>query len=298
MTDRLQDAVGDAMSAVATFVPKLIAFLLILIIGLLIAKAIGKAVDKVLERVGFDRAVERGGVRRALERSSYDASGIVGKLVYYALVLFVLQMAFGVFGPNPISDLLSGVIAFLPRAIVAIIIIVVAAAIAAAVRDIIGNALSGLSYGRTLANIASFFIIGLGVIAALNQVGIATTVTTPVLIAVLATVVGILVVGVGGGLVRPMQSRWERYLDTMETEGDRIRAQARRSPSHSDQTRPVGSGSTAYSGDATSQSALEDPTVSPQGGTRGYETGSTSETGSTTPGYGRDTGSGTEYGRH
>ena len=34
-----------------------------------------------------------------------------------------------------------------------------------------------------LANIASAFILFLGVIAALNQVGVATTVTTPVLIA-------------------------------------------------------------------------------------------------------------------
>ena len=65
MTDRLQNALGDGLSAVATFVPKLVAFLLILIIGLFVAKAIGKAIDKVLERVGFDRAVESGGKRRA-----------------------------------------------------------------------------------------------------------------------------------------------------------------------------------------------------------------------------------------
>lgn len=291
MTDRLQDALGDAMSAVATFVPKLLAFLLILIIGLFIAKAIGKVVDTVLERVGFDRAVERGGVRRALERSSYDASGIVGKLVYYALVLFVLQMAFGVFGPNPISDLLSSVIAFLPRAIVAIIIIVVAAAIAAAVRDLIGNALSGLSYGRTLANIASFFILGLGVIAALNQVGIATTVTTPILIAVLATIAGILVVGVGGGLVRPMQSRWERYLDTVETEGDRIRAQSRRSSSDRGDaysTEPV----PARAGQPASQAPGEGPTAPTQSRTRGYERQSTID-----PESGPEWGTGTEPGR-
>ena len=42
-------------------------------------------------------------------------------------------------------------------------------------------------------------IVGLGVIAALNQIGVATTVTTPVLIAVLATGGGVIVVGVGGG---------------------------------------------------------------------------------------------------
>ena len=90
---------------------------------------------------------------------------------------------------------------------------------------------------RSSRNIASVFILGLGIIAALNQVGIATTVTTPVLIAVLATVAGILIVGVGGGLVRPMQSRWEQYLETMSQETGRIKAQVQRAPSVADQAK-------------------------------------------------------------
>ena len=68
-----------------------------------------------------------------------DASDIVAKLIYYALALFVLQLAFGVFGPNPISDLLTQIITFLPSLVVAIIILVVAAAIAAAVKGLIEN---------------------------------------------------------------------------------------------------------------------------------------------------------------
>ena len=87
------------LSTVATFVPKLVMFLLILIIGLLIAKAIAKAVDKVLERVGFDGAVERGGVRKALEKSRFDASDIVAKIVYYALVLSCSSLRSGCSAP-------------------------------------------------------------------------------------------------------------------------------------------------------------------------------------------------------
>lgn len=252
----MTQALNDALRSVALFVPKLVAFLAILIIGYFIAKLIGRAVDKLLERVGFDRAVERGGVRKALSQSKYDASNIVGKLVYYALLLFVLQMAFGVFGPNPVSELLTGVIAFLPKAIVAVVIIVLTAAIAAAVRELISNTLGGLSYGKALANIAAFFIIGLGVIAALNQVGIATTVTLPVLIAVLGTISGILIVGVGGGLIRPMQSRWERYLNAAASEADTIRHQVRQAPSVAEQARS-----------AKARYDSEDPTASPQGGT-------------------------------
>lgn len=212
-------AVTDMWRAVLLFIPRAVAFIVILVIGWLIARAVLKAVDAALERVNFDRAVERGGIKRALARTKYDASDILARLAYYAVLLFTLQFAFGVWGPNAISDLINGVVAWIPRAFVAIVIVVVAAAIASAVRDLVSGALGGLTYGRILADVVAVFILALGVIAALNQVGIATTVTTPVLIAVLATVAGILIVGVGGGLVKPMQSRWEGWLHRIAEEG-------------------------------------------------------------------------------
>lgn len=254
----MEDALKDMWRSVANFAPKLLVFILILVIGVIVAKLIAKAVDKILEKVGFDRAVERGGIRRALQNSNYDASTIVSKLVYYALLLFVLQLAFGVFGPNAVSALLTGVIAFLPKLIVALIIVVVAAAIAAAVRDLVANSLSGLSYGRMLANIASIFILGLGIIAALNQVGIALTVTLPVLIAILGTIGGILVVGVGGGLIKPMQHRWEDYLTRAEEEGRNMREHlSRRSQSTSAPTQQI----PAYSAAPTGSHAAPAPTM-------------------------------------
>ncbi len=227
----MKESLTAGLTAVITFVPKLLAFLVILIVGLLIVKAISKALAKVLQRVGFDRAVERGGIKKALEKSQFDASTILAKIVYYALALFVLQLAFGVFGPNPISDLLTKIIAFLPALAVAIIIVVVAAAIAAAVKTLIQGTLGGLSYGKTLANIASLFILFLGVVAALNQIGVATTVTTPILTTILATIGGILIVGAGGGLIKPMTQRWESYLSKAEQEAPNIKAQAASAPS-------------------------------------------------------------------
>jgi hypothetical protein len=220
-------ALRDGLSLVFTFVPKLLLFLIILLVGYLIAKALRKAVNAILERVGFDKAVERGGVGQALAQSKYDASDLLATLVYYAVILITLQLAFGAFGPNPISDLLSRIVAFLPSLAVAIIIVVIAAAIAAAVKDLITGAMGGLSYGKVLANIASIFIIGLGIIAALSQIGVAVAVTLPVLITVLATVAGILIVGVGGGLITPMRQRWETILNKAEQEAPRAAAEAR-----------------------------------------------------------------------
>ena len=230
MLQTVLTALRDGLSLVFTFVPKLLLFLIIFLVGYLIAKGLRKAVNAILERVGFDKAVERGGVGRALASSKYDASDLIALVVYYAVILITLQLAFGAFGPNPISDLLSRIVAFLPSLAVAIIIVVIAAAIAAAVKDLITGAmgaLGGLSYGRMLATVVSVFIIGLGVIAALSQIGVAVAVTLPVLITVLATVAGILVVGVGGGLITPMRQRWETVLSRAEQEAPRAAAEAR-----------------------------------------------------------------------
>jgi hypothetical protein len=75
-----------------------------------------------------------------------------------------------------------------------------------------------------LGTIVSVFIWGLGIIAALNQIGVATAVTTPVLITVLATLGGVIVVGMGGGLIRPMQQRWETWIGRAEDQIPAARA--------------------------------------------------------------------------
>ena len=224
-------ALENGLAAIIAFLPLALLFLVILIVGLIVAKVLSKALGKLLEKVGFDRVVERGGIKKALANSKLDPSDIIAKILYYTLVLFVLQFAFGVFGPNPVSDLLEGIIGFLPKIIVAIIIIVIAAAIAAGAKALIQNTLGGLSYGKVIANIVSIFILFLGVTAALNQIEVATTVTTPILIAVLAIIAGVIVVGAGGGLIKPMQARWESYLSKAEEEAPKIQQQAKNAPS-------------------------------------------------------------------
>jgi hypothetical protein len=217
------ESLQDMLSQIISLLPRIILFLAILIIGWLVAKAVAKIVDSLLTRVGFDRAVQRGGVGRALEPTAYDASTILAKIVFYALMLFVLQLAFGLFGPNPISELLFGVIAFLPRIFVAIVIVVIAAAIASVVRDLVRASLGGLSYGGTLANIAATAILVIGVFAALDQLRIAPAIVTGLFYAMLAVLVGSAIVAIGGGGIVPMRRQWEKALDRVEEEAPRLR---------------------------------------------------------------------------
>ena len=222
----LEGPVSDGFRTVTTFVPKLIGFLLILFIGYFIAKFVSKLVDKLLERAGFDNAVEKGGIKRALSKSQYDASDIVAKLVFFAIFIPVLSAAIGTLGIQSLQEPLAAFIALIPKIIVAIILVVIGAVVAGAAKKLIDNALGGLSYGAILANVVSILLLLIFVKAALDQVGIATTVTGPILYAILGTVAGVLIVGAGGGLIKPMQGRWETILNKAQDETAMAKVQA------------------------------------------------------------------------
>jgi hypothetical protein len=254
-------------------IPKIIVFLVIIVIGWIVARILARLVDMGLRKVRFDHFVERGMIGQALARSNTDATMLIARIIYYAILLVTLQMAFGVWGPNPISTMLNAVVAWIPKLIVAIIIVVIASAIARVVRDLIISAIGGLSYGRFLASVASVLIIALGVIAALDQVGIAAMVIQPILYTVLLTAGAILAIGIGGGLIKPMQSRWERMLTVAERETNtqvaayqQGRTDAMRTPQQSREPQTV-SGQTTRAQGATGTQGPQSPqgTQGPQG---------------------------------
>ncbi len=222
----LQQGVEDAWNSIAVFVPKLVGFLLILLIGYFIAKLLARLVDTVLERIGFDNWVERGSLRMTFENSRFDPSDLVGLVVFWAAFLVVLQLAFGVFGPNPVSDLLTGIIAYLPNVFVAVIILVIASALAKVVTDVLSAMLGGVTGGRWISRGAGLAILVVGIFAALNQLKIAPEIVNGLFYAILVAIVGSVIVAVGGGGIRTMQRYWERASGRLEVTGAEIKRSA------------------------------------------------------------------------
>lgn len=214
--------IEQAWVATIAFIPNLLLALVIGIVGYFVARFLGAAIHKILHRAGFDRLVERGGVKQAMAKSGYDVSDVLGKITFWVVFLFVLQMAFSVFGPNPISDLITRMIAFLPNVFVAGLIVVITAAIAAGVKDIIQASLGGLSYGRPLAIAASIAIVTVGVFAALNQLMVAPAIVNGLFYAMLAIIAGSAIVAIGGGGIGPMREVWQRAIDNVSAQTPRI----------------------------------------------------------------------------
>ena len=172
---------------------------------------------------------------------------ILAKVVYWALVLASLQIAFNLFGPNPVSDLLRGAIAYLPNVFVAVVIVVIVALLARAVRDLLASLLGAMEGGQVIANAAAIAILAFGVFAALDQLQIAPRIVTGLWYALLAAVVGSVIVAVGGGGIRTMQRYWERAAGHAETRGPELRDQVRASastPTYPEPTEEFGDGRT------------------------------------------------------
>ena len=104
---------------------------------------------------------------------------------------------------------------------VAIVIVVLSASIAAAVKELVKATIGGLSYGKALADVAGGAIVLVGAFAALNQLGIAPEIVNGLFYAILATLVGVSVVAIGGGGIVPMRARWEAALGAIEKEAPR-----------------------------------------------------------------------------
>ena len=220
----IQSGLQSAWQHVATIVPKLLGFFLILLIGWFIAKALSKLTNSLLERVGFDDWVERGSLKQAFARNNTDASDLVAVLVFWTVFLITLQLAFGIWGPNPISDLLHGLIAYIPRIVVAVVILVIAAAVARVLTDVLRPMLGAVEGGDWIARAAGIAVLVIGVFAALDELQIAPAIVVGLFYALLAVIVGSLIVAFGGGGIPVAREYLQRWRVRGEAKAAEIRS--------------------------------------------------------------------------
>src|SRR5216683_2509110 len=144
------NALSNALNLVLTFIPRLIGFLVILLIGWLIATLVSKALTLLLRKVGFDRMSERIGITRFEERMGMkmDSAGILGKIVYWFILLIFLVPAADALGLPAVSNVLNQLVAYIPNVFVAILVLFLGALVATVVADIVRGATASAKIGN------------------------------------------------------------------------------------------------------------------------------------------------------
>ncbi len=210
----------NTFELVTNFVPLLGLFLLILVVGLFVARWIRRIMHRVLTSIRFDDYIDRSGIGGPLERAGYPDSGrFVAQIVYYLIVLMVLQMAFSVFGDNPITDALEGLVDWLPQLIVAIALIIIGGMVANVVGDLVGGATSGQDYGPFLSRAAVAGVWIFFGLAALDQIAIGEDVVDALTQVLLYGIGAAVVIKFGvGGIWAARDRFWPNVYDSLSGE--------------------------------------------------------------------------------
>ena len=185
-------------------IPKVLGFILILLIGWLIASAVATIVATFLRAARFNELAARsgfGGFVRSMgvER---DSSGVLADVAKWFVRLITLVVAFDALGLPAVSQVLQSLLLWLPNLVVALVVLVVAGLAANALHGLVRGATAQAGFGNAdlLANIARLAVWAFGVVVAVNQIGIATTLVNTLFMATvgaLALALG-LAFGLGG----------------------------------------------------------------------------------------------------
>jgi small-conductance mechanosensitive channel len=198
ITESLQRGLDDLIG----FLPRLIGFLLIVLVGYLVAKVLAKVVALALEKLGTDRALTSGTSGEYVEKVAPDLSPsqLIGKVVFWFVMLGFLSIAISALGIAALNDFLADVFSYLPNVVAAILIGVIAIAIAGLVARLVTRALGETPIGKLLATALPALVLAVAVFMILNQLRIATEIVTITYAAVMgALALGLaLAFGLGG----------------------------------------------------------------------------------------------------
>jgi flagellar biosynthesis protein FliQ len=220
--------IEDAWSDLAGFLPKLIAALVVFIVGWFIARIIRKVIARVLKKINFDQYVDKAGIGAPVARAGYPDSGeLLAKLIYYGVMLVVLQLTVSVFGDTAVNEALDGLIAFIPKLFIALIIVVITGAVANTVRSLVEAAVSHLDAGPFVARVAFVAIWVIGGFAAFDQLDVASD-TVDTLFQTVAYSLGlILVIKFGvGGIWAARDRFWPHVYDSISGQSSKETADA------------------------------------------------------------------------
>lgn len=240
--DQLVDSFQQLGADIGNFLPRLVVALLLLLVGHWIAKWIAKLVVTGLDKLGADSLLQRAGIEPFLQQSGTSGLDLVRTVLWFLIFVIFVQIAAEVLGIDQLTELLNGLISYLPLLVVAIIVLFVAAAIANWAADTIRPIAEARGMGW-IDDVVRWAILVIGVLAALDTANFAPSVTAKIENTLLqylplsVLVAGTIAFGIGG--IDTAKQWWKKLApkDTSRvdlTEGDDTPARSGTSGSPAD----------------------------------------------------------------
>ena len=191
-TQSLISAMTALWSKVAGFIPNLFVALVLVLLGFVVAKLLDTLLSKLLGKVGLDRLMTGTGLTKLLARVGIHASvsTLIGKIVYWFVLLIFLVSAAESLGLQRVSATLDVLALYLPKVFGAALVLLAGVLLAQLVSSLVRGAAEGvgLEYANGLGRVAQGLVIIISISVAIGQLEIKTDLLNNVIAIVLISV--------------------------------------------------------------------------------------------------------------
>ena len=175
-TQSLISAMTALWSKVAGFIPNLFVALVLVLLGFVVAKLLDTLLSKLLGKIGLDRLMTGTGLTKLLARVGIHASvsTLIGKIVYWFVLLIFLVSAAESLGLQRVSATLDVLALYLPKVFGAALVLLAGVLLAQLVSSLVRGAAEGvgLEYANGLGRVAQGLVIIISISVAIGQLEI------------------------------------------------------------------------------------------------------------------------------
>ncbi|RML74067.1 Cytoplasmic membrane protein CmpX [Pseudomonas syringae pv. syringae] len=191
-TQSLLAAMTALWTKVANFIPNLFGALVVVLLGFVVAKVLDALLSKLLAKLGLDRLVGGTGLTKIIGRAGVKVpvSTLIGKVVYWFVLLIFLVSAAESLGLQRVSATLDMLALYLPKVFGAALVLLVGVLLAQLVNGLVRGAAEGvgIDYSAGLGRIAQGLVIIISISVAISQLEVKTDLLNHVIVIALITV--------------------------------------------------------------------------------------------------------------
>ncbi|HEY1303247.1 MAG TPA: hypothetical protein VGF24_06840 [Vicinamibacterales bacterium] len=183
MIQEIADALAQSWHNFATafvlFVPRLVAATIIFAVGFVVALVARRVIQRGLTWLQFDRLSMRSGASEMLRTADMPAAEVlIAKVIFWIVWLGFMVSAVDTLQFGPFRGLVEEFFRLVPRFLVALLVLVLGFLVANFLwrATLLASVNAGLPGARLLSGSLRVLVIALGVVMALEQIGLATSV--------------------------------------------------------------------------------------------------------------------------
>jgi Conserved TM helix len=179
IADALVQSWNNFAEAFVLFVPRLVAASIIFAGGFIVALLVRRVTQRVLAALQFDRLTLRSGANEMLRAAELPtAEVLIAKILFWIVLLGFTVSAVDTLQFGPFQGLMQEFFRFVPRFLVALLVLSLGLLVSNFLwrATLLASVNAGLPGARLLSGVLRVLVMAVGVVMALEQIGLATNV--------------------------------------------------------------------------------------------------------------------------